>query len=291
VPKVCGHYRWRSPEAVIAELRHAVDRLGIAAFEIVDDAFNVRLDRSKEFCRQLIQAQLRLPWTCPNGIRADRVDDELARLMADSGCISAQVGVESGDPDVFGRIGKGCSLEAIEQGIHRLQAAGINVGGFFIIGLPGDSLEGVRKSVRFARRNRISAHFNLLVPYPGTEIWSWVHSDQVRLLQEPEQGLHFSDQIGRLVPVFETADFPAAARIHAYEMAHTLLERFDLLIPALSGRLAFNARALRLLARHCPQRLPSYVVRRVAAYCRRRCASRRAPANAEGPRPQAKHDA
>ncbi len=231
VPIVSGKiFRKRSPENIIAELKTAVARLGIKEFSIIDDAFNLDLARSKEFCRLLLYHDIRLRWSCPNGLRADRVDSELAELMFRSGCHSVMLGVESGDPNVFAGICKGETLEEVSKGIMTFKKAGIQVGGYFLIGLPGDSMQSQRRSVEFAMHHEIIAHFNMLIPYPGTPLWDWVRSNG-RMLRDIEQGLHFADSGGKVLPVFEAVDFRESERRQAYEMVHTCVSRFEMLVP------------------------------------------------------------
>lgn len=221
-------WRTRSLENVLEEIRNAKKKYGIKKFEVIDDNFTLDIERAKKFCRALAEEKINLEWSCPNGIRTDRIDAELAALMRESGCELVMVGVESGDEKVFAGIGKGESIEDVRRGIRYLKEAGIRVGGYFIIGLPGDSLKSTRKSVEFARKNRLDvAHFNMLVPYPQTRMREWVQKNG-RMLVDYRMGRHF---LGKPVPVFETDDFTAGERIKAYYMANTLLRQFDFIIP------------------------------------------------------------
>jgi anaerobic magnesium-protoporphyrin IX monomethyl ester cyclase len=231
VPNISGNkFRKRSPENVIAELEWALANYAIEEFCIIDDAFNLDMARSKQFCRLLLDHQVRLRWSCPNGLRADRVDQELAELMFRSGCYSVMLGVESGDPEVFAGICKGESLDQVSKGIRIFQNAGIQVGGYFLIGLPGDCIKSQLRSVEFAKQHGIIAHFNMLIPYPGTALWDWVRKHG-RMLRNIEQGLHFADSGGKVLPVFETHDFSESERNRAYELVHTRVARFEMLMP------------------------------------------------------------
>lgn len=231
VPIVSGKkFRKRSPDNIIAELKMAVARFGIKEFCIIDDAFNLDLARSKEFCRLLLDQDMQLRWSCPNGLRADRIDSELAELMFRSGCHSVMLGVESGDPKVFAGIHKGETLEEVSKGITTFKRAGIQVGGYFLIGLPGDCMQSQYRSVDFVKKHGILAHFNMLIPYPGTPLWDWVATNG-RMLRNIEHGLHFADSRGKVLPVFETDDFSESERQKAYEMVHTRVSRFEMLVP------------------------------------------------------------
>lgn len=255
VPLISGkRFRKRSIENIIGELSMAVAQYGIERFSILDDAFNLDMRRAKDFCRRLLADDMRLRWSCPNGLRADRIDDELATLMFKSGCHSVMLGVETGDPAVFRNIRKGETLDDVARGILTFQRAGIAVGGYFLIGLPGDSMISNHRSVEFAKRYGISAHFNMLIPYPGTFLWDWVHA-KGRVLLNIEEGLHFADSGSKVNPVYETEDFSAADRRRAYEMVHTQLDRFDMLIPRTCDGWRRRMRKLVLMLRHDRKRI------------------------------------
>lgn len=262
VPEISGkRVRTRSADRIIEELVWARKSYGAEGFEVIDDVFNIDMDRCKEFCHALIRADLSMPWSCPNGIRADRLDSELAGLMRRSGCSSVMLGIETADPTVLATVRKGETIEEIEEGIRILQGAGIKVGGYFIIGLPGDSLQSQKKSVEFAKRMAIGAHFNMLIPYPGTAIWEWAKTN-AKFISDIENGLHFADDSDKLNIVFETDDFTAYERKRAYEMTHTLLGRFDMLIPRHLSHWEHLSRRLNLLWEYDKLAIPSHLLRR-----------------------------
>ncbi|WP_298229508.1 glycosyltransferase [Gryllotalpicola sp.] len=259
VPTISGRcFRRRAPERIVAELTWARRRWGIVSFELIDDSFNIDMRHSKRICQALIEADLGLRWTCPNGIRADLIDEELASLMASAGCWMVMLGVEHADPGVLRAANKGETLGDIERGIRCLQRAGIEVGGYFIIGLPGDSLAATQASIDFAARLGIVPRFNMLVPYPGTALWSWVQRHG-RQLADIEDGMHFAAG-GALLPTFETPEFPARDRIRAWAMVHTKTRRFDMILPTTRRRWLDPLRKLDLVFRYDRRNLRSAVV-------------------------------
>lgn len=263
VPHISGRkFRKREPGKIMAELQSAKELLGIEEFSIIDDSFNLDMARAKEFCSLLLKSGMKLRWSCPNGIRADQIDPELARLMKASGCHSVMVGIESIDPSILEAVKKGESLDDIKRGIGYLRNAGLSVGGYFVIGLPGDSFAAQERSVEFALNHGIAAHFNMLVPYPGTELYLWV-KNHGRTLLSVEDSVHFADCSGAVRPVFDTPDFPAAERIRAYEMVHTRLARFEMLIPGRAGRIKYYAEALRLLLTYDRRQMLQRIWRRL----------------------------
>ena len=227
---ICGEkWRCRSPRDVIDELKFAESKYGIQRFEIVDDNFTLNLGRAKQFCKMLIDEKVGLEWGCPNGIRADKVDRELAELMRESGCDMICIGVESGDREVFDAIKKGETLQEIEKSIHLLKSVGIKVIGLFIIGLPGDNLEKFNRSLELIKRTKLdNAWFGFFIPFRGTEAYEWVKRNG-RFLRDFNEALFFGPNVR---PIFETDQFTEKEMIHAYEKACTVTSDFARIIPS-----------------------------------------------------------
>ncbi len=228
VPTVIGRrFRTRSGENILAELRYAQAKYGSKEFKVLDDNFTLQMERAKEICKLFIEEKLDMKWTCPNGIRADRLDEELCSLMRQAGCYSMSIGVESGDPEVFDKIKKGEKLEDVERGIKIAQAAGIKVHGFFIIGLIGSTYEADKRSMEFAKRLGITASWGILVPYPGTEVWEQVKNDpNARILRDWKEGFHIG---AKPKAVFDTPEYSADERVRAYYYANmTSIKKKDI---------------------------------------------------------------
>ncbi|MFQ5427984.1 MAG: B12-binding domain-containing radical SAM protein [Thermodesulfobacteriota bacterium] len=222
-------WRARTPENIMAELKTVTEKYGIKSFEILDDNFTLRVERAKKFCRLLIESGMNLSWYCHNGIRADKIDMELARLMKKAGCTSVALGVESGDAKIFESIKKGEPLEAIVNAVKCIQAAGMEAVGYFIIGLPGDTLEGIKKTIKFQQSLGLS-HFTygILNPYPYTEVYDVIKREG-KILMDIKESSHFSTTL--TIP-FEMPGFPREDMEKAYYLAefqdlYKVLEEFE----------------------------------------------------------------
>lgn len=219
VNKLTGSNKWRcrSDKNVADELSFLVQNKGLTAFELWDDNFTLDIQRAKDFCSELIKRKLNLSWWCHNGIRADRIDDELAQLMKKAGCTSIAFGMETGSPETFAAIQKGEPLSAVVNAVKTVKKAGIQAVGYFIIGLPGDTLESFVETVRFQRSLKLDHYvYGMLIPYPQTKVWDIVH-DRGILLREITETQHFSNDV---VPVsFELPEFPSRDMVRAFYIA------------------------------------------------------------------------
>jgi radical SAM superfamily enzyme YgiQ (UPF0313 family) len=217
--------RWvaRSVDNIIVELKKAKDIFRFDRFNIQDDNFSLDMDRAKCLCDELIKHNINLRWSCFNGIRADKIDNELMGKMKKSGCFAISVGIESAVEKEFSAIKKGEDFSVILKTIQIAHANNFFVTGNFIIGLPYSTLESVRRSIKFARDLKLEACiFNLLVPFPGTEIWEWVQK-YGKILRDWRD----SFTIGRRpVVVFETEEFKEEERLKAYYEANTKCKNY-----------------------------------------------------------------
>jgi hypothetical protein len=156
-------WKTRSVRNCYEELRQAREKWGIRSVAILDDCFNLSKERVLEFCEQIKPANLR--WSCANGLRADRFDDDVAEATAASGYVHLNFGIESVIPEVLQVMQKGETIEQIERAIDVAREWFDSVGGFFIIGLPGSSYERDLASLKWAIRKRVRFHFSYYVPF------------------------------------------------------------------------------------------------------------------------------
>lgn len=225
VKKVIGR-KWiaRSISNIIEELAYVKKQFGVKVFNIQDDNFSMDINRAKEFCEALLQRDFEFIWSCPNGVRADRLDEELLKLMKRSGCHAIALGIESSNEREFKSIKKGETLEQVTWAARKAREIGMEVYGNFIIGLPYSTLDSVKQSVKFAKENKLSsAIFNLLVPFPGTEIYEWVTENGKNLMLWQEA---YMQGAGRPTVVFETPEFPKEEREKAYFEANIALHNY-----------------------------------------------------------------
>lgn len=165
-----GRFRARSPESVLAEIRHLVKDYGVNHLLIQDDTFTFDIDRAKKICRKIIEEDIRIEWFAFSQVT--KVDEELFQLMKKAGCYCVGFGIESADQGVLKAMRKVNTIEQCEFAIRTAKKCGLKTQGYFIFGNKGDTLDTVNKTISFALRvSPTLAFFNKLVPYPGTEIF------------------------------------------------------------------------------------------------------------------------
>ena len=166
-----GHnVRFRSAENVIEELDIIVHRLGITNIMFYDDTFTLNKSRFLKICREIDRRRLNLKYYCQ--LRADTVDEEIAEALARSGCITAALGVESGDDRILKILRKGFTKDQITKAVAALKSAGVPILASYILGSPGETHESVHKTFEFARKlDTDQVKFMICTAFPGTELF------------------------------------------------------------------------------------------------------------------------
>jgi len=194
--------RVRSPEHIMKELWLLHD-LGIHNIHMYADLFTVSRDQVVGLCKSIIEQGLKVRWTCNS--RVDYVDEEMLKLMGQSGCWMISWGIESASEDILRRARKGAYPDKVERALRWSRQAGIGNWGYFIIGLPGETEETIRQTIDFAKRLPLDlALFHIAAPYPGTPfffdvlengwfrpgtVWEEVDMDRSTVLDYRETGL------------------------------------------------------------------------------------------------------
>lgn len=161
--------RYRSVESVITEIRdHVLGRFGVRHIWFYADDFTRDPEYVKNLCRAILKEKLNIVWW--TNTRVDTQDEEMFRLMKQAGCHMLSIGGESADPEILKRIRKATQPEDIRETVRILRRVGINSLVYFLIGLPGETRETIRRTVEFAKAiNPDYVEFYPATPYPGTE--------------------------------------------------------------------------------------------------------------------------
>jgi len=171
----------RGNDAVLREIRELKEKKSL--FFFVDDNIVADRERAKDFFRALAAEKIR--WVGQATVTMCQ-DDELLRLMKDSGCQGVLIGFESLDPANLKAMNKGFNMHyggpaAVVQKLHRL---GLRLYATFIFGYEHDTVDSFRQAVDFCKTNKIfMVAFNHLTPFPGTPLYERLKREG-RLLYE-----------------------------------------------------------------------------------------------------------
>ena len=165
--------RKRGMGSVLGEISMLYKDRGIREFHVIDDNFTMDSSYAKEFLKKLKGLGLDISWAVPNGVRMETLDPEMLKLMKDTGLYLISLGIESGSDEILRLMKKGNTVSKIRECVRMINASGIDVAGFFILGYPGETEESIRKTIRFSLElGLVRANFFTYLPFPGSESYN-----------------------------------------------------------------------------------------------------------------------
>tara|TARA_Y100000294_G_scaffold174728_1_gene193339 strand:- start:55 stop:1194 length:1140 start_codon:yes stop_codon:yes gene_type:complete len=177
-PEMWGtNIRWRSTKHIMNEISNDVKNFKIGEIQFEDDTITVNKKNLFSLCNEL--EKLGLPWCTPNGTKVNyhfNKQEEMYRVMAESGCYQITLACESGVQRVLDQIiNKRLPLETIYPAIENAKKAGMLVHTFWVLGYPGETYEEIQQTVNFAMNSGADSFgFAILSPLPGTPIYRQV---------------------------------------------------------------------------------------------------------------------
>jgi anaerobic magnesium-protoporphyrin IX monomethyl ester cyclase len=161
--------RHRSPEHVLQEM-YMLKELGMHHIHFEADLFTVKKEFVYDLCNAIIKDGIKLRWSCNS--RVDFVDEDELRLMKQAGCFLIAWGLESGSEAVLKRARKGTTVTRIRETIAASNRVGIKNWGYFIIGLPGETVETIQETIALSKQIPVDIGlFHIATPYPGTPFY------------------------------------------------------------------------------------------------------------------------
>ena len=211
-----GHpWRKRSAARVAAEMAKAREYWPfVKEFFFDDDTFNIQKARTIELCEKL--KPLKMTWSCTSRVTTDY---ETLKSMRDAGCRLLIVGYESGDQQILKNIKKGATVERARDFTRDCKKLGLVVHGDFILGLPGETRETIKKTIAFAKELDVETiQVSLAHAYPGTELYDFAKQNGfiTNGQQMVDEGGHQLAQI----------EYPGLPREEVMEAVHRFYDEY-----------------------------------------------------------------
>lgn len=192
--KIFGNvFRARSAKSVVDEIEELINRHGAKEIKFFDDTFTFDKARVYAIIDEIHKRNLKFPWSCLT--RVNHVDKPLLEAMKKSGCWQVLYGLESGDQRILNIMKKGITLEQSRNAVVWAKAAGLNIRGSFVIGVPGETMESINRTINFAKSLPLdSANFYALTLYPGNELYELAK----------KEGTIFHEDYSQYNPIIDT---------------------------------------------------------------------------------------
>jgi len=196
--------RFRSVENIMQEIDFLIEKYNIRSIYFYDDTLTLRKTWLDQLCKELKLRKLK--WIC--GTRVDTVNEQMLRLMKDSGCRYISYGIESGSDRVLNQIiRKGTNIEQVEKILKLTRKIGIGIIANYMFGLPGETEEDLKLTLKAVKRIPAdAAEFSIFIPLPGTELASnldWTKYESGKNPYHQESTVH-TQEFNKIIKKYHT---------------------------------------------------------------------------------------
>jgi anaerobic magnesium-protoporphyrin IX monomethyl ester cyclase len=178
----CSHsvfgetHRRRTPDDAADELLWIKERYNPDLIWYADDVFTINRRWFFQYHEALKARGVRIPFECIS--RADRLDEDVIKALAEMGCFRLWNGSESGSQRVLDAMLRKVQVEDVQAKTRLLQQYGIQAGMFIMLGYDGEEIEDIEATVDHLKKSNPDV-FLTTVAYPikGTKYYAKVESD------------------------------------------------------------------------------------------------------------------
>jgi len=210
-----SRYRLKSPERVVDEIEHVEKVKKPKMFMFCDNNFNVPKKHAEGICKEIVNRKLTLHWGTGD-LRPAGITNDFCKLLRDSGCVYANLSIESGSNQMLKRMGRGYTVAHIEKALECLGELNIPFGASLMIGAPGETPHTVAESVA------LLDHYNIpLGTWVTIGICLWTH------LQQVLDDAHSSGQYRNDAELFQGVNYmsPDLPKDYMIELINSLKEK------------------------------------------------------------------
>ena len=238
---VFGHtHRRRSPEDVADEVAWLVERYQPDQLWYADDVLTIAPRWFLRYAAILQERGLRVPFECIS--RADRLNEKIIAALAEMGCSRLWIGSESGSQRILDGMARKTDAVDVQQKTKWLQAAGIEVGMFIMLGYEGETVADIEATVHHLKAASPDI-FLTTVAYPikGTHYYEEVEeriASQLAWAERTDRDLWVNGRYSRRFYDHATRWLVNAVNLHKAQQngSATWLQQGKMAINAQRGR-------------------------------------------------------
>lgn len=195
--KILGRkIRNRNPEKIVEEIKILADKYKVKMIGFIDDTFTIDKKQVISICNLIKKEKIDLSIECST--RVDSFDKEIADNIKKTGFKMVFFGFESANQTSLDFLKKGFKIEDIKTAVRKAKQADLIIEGNFMIGIPGETRKMINNSISYARKLGIDqASFPILVPFPGTELYSIAERNNL-LLTKDWSKYHFNNSVMKI---------------------------------------------------------------------------------------------
>jgi len=164
-------YRYWSTDHVLDQIDLLVNRYGVRNLKIADEMFVLSRKHVLALCEGIARRKFDLNiWAYA---RVDTIKDDMLGPLREAGFSWLALGIEAGAERVRADVDKRFHQEEVFEVVGKVRAAGINIIGNYIFGLPEDDADTMQATLDLAvELNCEFANFYATMAYPGSPLYT-----------------------------------------------------------------------------------------------------------------------
>lgn len=164
-------HRRRSVQNVVDEIELLRDQYGPDMLWFADDVFTINHKWFHDFHAEMKRRGIRMPFECIS--RADRLNEDILKKMAELGAFRIWYGSESGSQRILDAMKRRVGTEEIRTITHLAQRFGIQTGLFVMLGYPGEEFADIEETVSHLKAaNADIVLTTMAYPIKGTDMYN-----------------------------------------------------------------------------------------------------------------------
>ena len=165
-----GFHRDKGPERAIAEMKYLKKEWQLEFVKFWDETFLMMSESRLEMLAEAYPAEVGLPFIIET--TAESINPRTVKLLQKMGCVSASVGLETGDADMRQKVLVKKTADAkYERAFALLRQHNIRSSSFNMLALPFETKEGILSTVSLNKKFKTDAQsVGTFFPYKGTPI-------------------------------------------------------------------------------------------------------------------------
>jgi anaerobic magnesium-protoporphyrin IX monomethyl ester cyclase len=169
-------YRRRPANLVAEELKMLKNTYQPDSIWFVDDVFTVSFKWIEAWHKEVIKQDAIIPFECIT--RAERLNDDILKLLKEAGCYRIWIGAESGSQKIIDAMDRRVDVNVVKEAIQKTNALGMETGTFIMVGYPGETLDDITATTTYLKEAN-PTHFTITKTYPikGTSLYNEIEKD------------------------------------------------------------------------------------------------------------------
>ena len=169
-------YRRRPAHLVAQEMKMLKEKYNPDAIWFVDDVFTISHKWLTAFHEEVVKQNAQIRFECIT--RAERLNEEILRLLKEAGCFRIWIGAESGSQKIIDLMDRRVDVNHVKKMIQDTNALGIETGTFIMLGYPGEDEKDITETIQYLK-DANPTQYTITIAYPikGTSLYDEIEKN------------------------------------------------------------------------------------------------------------------